>query len=257
MAKPKTCKACGHEFHIDSHYIKEWFNWLMPCPVCYETYCVMKPETERILQRLQFMWLGVCNEKNKEIYYKKMYHILNSYTQSLIKKHYSNLITSQEMLEEKSMDAVHFLLEEYHKKPGWKITISFGGFLNDKIRQVMFGKIYHETAAVSINYTFDDGNQVDYADKKDLLKDIERHEDKYLTAKYFSELLFNYEKECEDKRENFLRLLSLNFFLNYGERKADNFFRVYGRYGKIRYEESIMLLKHELLRLHKETARDE
>jgi hypothetical protein len=253
MAKPKTCKACGYEFHIHSDYIRDWFELLMPCPVCNETFCVMKPDTERILQRLQFMYLGAGIKNNKEKYYNEMYKILVSYTQSLIKGHFSNRITSMEMLEEKSIDAVHFLFEEYLKNSNFRITISFGGFLLDKIRQVLFGKKYHDSGQVSINYTFDDGNEVEYEDKKDLLKEIEDHQNKYLLSNYFTNLIFSYESECEDKRENFLRLLAFDYFMRYGERKADNFFKAFGRYGKSRYEETILLFKHELRRNHRET----
>ncbi len=252
MAKPKTCKSCGYEFHIEQEDMKKWKNWLMVCPKCLETFSVMKPETERILQRLQYMYFG-SNEKNKRIYIKKIYEMYVDYTQSLIKKHYSNLITSQDFLDEKSREAVHFVIEETFSI-NEKIQISFGGYVLHKIRQVLFGKPYHETGSVSINYDYDDGNQVQYQDTKDLLNDIEKHQDKKLTAKYTCDLIFGYERECEDKRENFLRLIALNFFLNQGERKVDNFFKTFGRYGKIKYEETIMLLRHELKRVQKESG---
>jgi len=253
MAKPKTCKACKYEFHIAPEYMKKWRNYLMVCPRCLETFCVMKPETERTLQRLQYRYCGSSGRVQQKIY-DELYIILLSYCQSLIKKHYSNLITDSYFLEEKSIDAVHFLLEEFLKYKNYRITISFGGFLQYKIKQVIFGKIYHDTAPVSLNFEMDDGNQIQYEDKKDLLKDIEHHEDKNLTAEYCSNLIINYAQHCEDKRENFLRLIAFKFFLAFGEKIADNFFRVFGRYGKQRYEETIMLLKHELKRLHKESG---
>jgi len=252
MAKPKTCKACKYEFLIAPEYMKKWRNYLMVCPNCLETFCVMKPETERTLQRLQYMYFG-SNEKNGRILFGEIYGIYLKYTQSLIKKNYSNLITSQEFLKEKTQEAVHYALESTILK-GKHIQISFGGVVSDKIKQVFFTKPFRDTAPVSLNFEMDDGNQIQYEDKKDLLKDIEQHEDKNLTAEYCSNLIINYSQYCEDKRENFLRLIAFKFFLAFGEKKADNFFRIFGRYGKQRYEETIMLLKHELKRLHKESG---
>lgn len=252
MAKPKTCKSCGHEFFIDDQYYSNWKNFLMPCPKCSETFCVMKPLAERDLQRLQYRYKGCTSEKLKTYFYNQMYTLLIEYTKSLILKHYSNLIDSSETLDEKASDAVHFLLEEYLKNISFNFDISFGGFLIDKIRQVMFSKKYHNAGTYSLNYKFSDDNEVEWEDTKDYLHDIEKKQDTGLTVSYLINLIINYKKECNDRRENVRRLLAVNFFLTHGERKVDNFFRVYGRYGKMRYEETIMLLKHELKRLEKD-----
>lgn len=256
MSKPKTCKACNYEFYIEQAYIKEWYDALMFCPNCFETFCVMKPETERILQRKQYMYLGCLNKKLKENYFKDMYNILVSYTQSLILKKFSKMLYSPETLEEKAFDALHLILEKYAEDEHYKIHTSFGGYLNDKINEVFLHKRFYTPKNISLNFKFEDGNEIEYEDEKNLLKDIEKNQDKRLLAKYITNLIFNYEKECEDKRENFLRLLAVNYFLNFGENKVDKFFRTYGRYGKSKYEETIMLIKHELRRLYKENSRD-
>jgi hypothetical protein len=98
------------------------------------------PETEKTLQILQENFLI----SRQEVYINKMYKILFNYAKSLLIKNFRPYLVDIKDLKYKAHLAVTELIIQYYLRAadGWKIGSSFGSYLTDKIRQVVFSKKY-------------------------------------------------------------------------------------------------------------------
>lgn len=141
-----TCALCGQ--------VVSYTHGEKPdvCPHCHQEDYI-KPKTETRLFRLQDQWLAT---KDKEIL-GSMYVLMSEYTQSLIKKSLPNTFTYHyDLIEEKASDAVNLIIDYYISKPHFKIEKSFGGYINTKIREVLWNKKdqeedNHESIYQSVN----------------------------------------------------------------------------------------------------------
>lgn len=243
-----TCRICNHKFRILQEDRQKWQIGKLYCPSCNELYCVL-PDTERQLRILQDKFF---ESNRQEKYMTQMYKILLPYTKSLLLKSFPAAIKSNEEADEKSHQAVSYLIEEYYAKPMYKIDISFGGMILYKIKQALYGKAEQQEDAISLDFQFEDGNQVEYEDKKNkLYEQIENEHDKYLICKYISDILFSIGHFLDSTQEAYIMELCLYLFFMKGEKKVDNFFKVFGREGKLPYLYALDILKKELEKLCK------
>lgn len=263
--KPITCQLCGFKFSmIDPEKRKEWYESNFICPSCGESY-VMLPETERILRKLQDSYFA-CNRNDK--YLTEMYKILLSYSKSLLKKHFANRLHDFEgALDYYAHTASQLLVMRYLQKDDFIITVSFGQFLMKKILESIFGKFEHSLfgdvvigkdkkgeivkgSVDTINFIFEDGNTVDYEDKKkSLLNNIEEVEDKKSLCLFLCQLIFDIKSKCYSRSENYARLMAVEHFLTtQKELWTDRLFELYGREGKETYDCTMQLIKTYLMK---------
>jgi len=220
------------------------------CPNCNIQYC-NKNDTERFLFMTQDLYIDKQFDKNKFI--SKIYETLNEYTRSLILKDFRHRLHEAEDLDYYTCQAVHYFLIYFLEDDNFIVQMSFSGLMYHKIREVMGEKVNLPSAELTLNFVFEDDTEVEYEDiKKDFHTQIEEYEDKLTLFKYVKSLIFAVEDLCNDKRENFIRLQSIHHYLKYGEKRVDYLFKNYGRYGKIKYEETLELLHTELKRLWKQ-----
>jgi len=246
--RPPTCKICKNTFEIRDK--EKWRLNKLICPLCGELYCTL-PVTERQLRKLQDLYF----EKNRDPkIFNEMIKIMKIYTASMIKKFFSKRLTFDDALDYYSHNAVSYLVEEYLEDPEFKIDISFGGFIIDKIKQVIFGKKEHACGSESLNYEFEDGNEIQYEDTKhNYIEKIEQEE----SRKEMSQRLYDFVIEANkfySPRENYIRLLMINNYLSKGEIIVDKFFTAYGdRTGKLAYMKTLEILKSEIVNLIRES----
>jgi len=245
--KPIECKYCKKKFKINSkEKRKEWADKKFLCPHCNIDYCVF-PETERTLQHIQNKY----RENREHKYLKQIIEILTSYAESLIKKHYINLIKDKSLLSYYASSAVSLLIEaDYLKKKNFYIEVSFGSRLRQKCLQAIAGakeSLERTLPEDSLDYMFDDGNFVEHADtSKTLIESVEAEEEKTLLLQRLCDIIFEIGLECESDRENYIRLLNVYNYLRSGEKAIDDFFGLYGRYGKEKVLQTLNILKCEL-----------
>lgn len=240
--KPITCRLCGHIFKIHADAKAAWREDKIRCPSCRESYCCIPP-TEKQLRELQDLFY---DSGRNEKYMKEIYEILYLYSQSLILKSYSNLVSSKQELEYFGYMATSFVIEEYYKNINFVILDSFGGFLIHKIRQAIWGKHEHSTGDFSINKEDANGKVLQIADSKNPLGDIERQEDTNILIRDLCLMVFEFENFCVSKYENYVRVLNLWLFLTKGEAATDKFFYLYGRHAKNSLYKTLEILKKEL-----------
>jgi len=244
--RPVECKKCNHSF------INEEDNKIcIVCPSCGIDYC-NKNDTERGLFKIQEFYIN--RQISKDVFITKIYDTLIEYTQSLILKSFRHRLRYSEDLENYSRQAVHYLLIYFLEDDSFIINSSFSGMIFHKIRQSLNEKDIHDCAELTLDFLFDDEHKIEYEDTtKDVLTEIENYEDKYILFRYIKTIIFAMEKTCNDKRENFIRLMAIHHYIKYGEKKVDDLFKRYSHYGKIKYEETLQLLHKELKRLYDET----
>lgn len=246
--RPIECQKCKHNFV--SKKDKE-INVI--CPVCNINYC-NKNDTERFLFLTQDLYLKGTYTKNQFI--TKIYNVLCTYTKSLILGNFRKRLVNPDDLEDYVTQAVHFFLIYFLKNDSFFIDTSFSGMIFHKIKQAMKNensKKPKDVVEITLNYFFEDDSEVEYEDTtKDCLKEIEEYEDKIRLYEFVKNLIFKMGDFCNDNRENFLRIIAIHHYLKYGEKKADNLFKFYSRYGKIQYERTVKLLYEELKRLYSE-----
>jgi hypothetical protein len=177
-----------------------------------------------------------------------------AYVTSLILNNFKSRIQDEEELKIYTCQAVHYFYIYYLEDDNFIITDSFSGMVFHKIRQAINEKSNHAVAEYSINFMLEDGNEIDYEDNtKGVTEEIEQYDAKLNILKHIIKFINEFEVLCNNKRENFLRLQAIYHYLTYGEKKADNLFKNYGRFGKIKYEQTLEYLHKELLNLHKES----
>ena len=243
--RPVECKKCGHSFiNNDDNKIN------IICPSCNIDYC-NKNDTERNLFKIQEFYID--KRISKDVFISKIYDILIEYTKSLILKSFRFRLRQPEDLEYYARQAVHYSLIYFLEDDTFHIVSSFSGMIFHKIRQALNEKEIHDCAELTLDFLFDDEHKVEYEDTaKDVLSEIEDYEDKYILFKYIKNLIFAMDNICNDKRENFIRLMAIHHYIKYGEKKVDELFKNYSHYGKIKYEETLRLLHKELKRLYNE-----
>ena len=169
-----TCKYCKSKFQLYGEEKDQWKKLKYPCPTCGEIYCILPP-TEKELRLLQEEYQKTKNKKT----FNQMIKLFYSYTESLIKKHFSNRLTFEGALEYYTHNSVTKFVEYYLKDSDFTVGISFAGLLMHKIRETIFSKKEKPSAPISLDFEFDDGNTVEYQDtKKSELDIIEDEENK-------------------------------------------------------------------------------
>lgn len=129
----RTCAYCGKTV--------EYYHSEKPeyCPFC-SAYNYIKPDTETKLFLLQKSYFE--HGRDNEIL-GKMYLILREYAKSMIKTELKrNQMTryTYDDIDMKASDAATLLLEYYLTKPAFKIEQSFGGYLDNKVKQALYNK---------------------------------------------------------------------------------------------------------------------
>jgi len=205
-------------------------------------------DTEKELQIIQAKY----RETNDIKYLREMHAILLSYAESIIKKHYINKINDKELLPIYAQSAVSLLIEsDFVKKKDFYIDTSFGKRLQQKcIQAIDSDKESYERGLPddSLDYKFElDGHQALYEDnKKSIIDVIEENEEKISLCEKICNMIFEVREYTDSPYENYVRLLNVYNYLENGEIAVDNFFKVYGRYGKYKTMQTLNMVKNEL-----------
>ena len=246
--RPIECRYCGAKFKIiNKEERKQWIENLFPCPSCNILYSYMT-EIEKQLQIIQAKFK---NNNKDEKYLKEMFDVLVVYAESIIKKHYINEIYDKSLLSTYAKSAASLLIEsDFYKKENFSINSSFGSRLQKKCIQALRSKKEsYERISIddSLDYIFQDGNYIEHEDKStnEFIK-IEQQEEKILLLQKICKMIFEFENYCESQFENYVRLINILNYLRGGERAIDNFFEVYGRYGKYKTLQSLSMIKKEI-----------
>jgi phage FluMu protein Com len=236
------CKKCNNKF------VNNTEDKNIICPQCKIQYC-NKSDTERFLFLAQDEYLSGKVSKNNFII--KIYRVMISYAQSMLLQLFRNRLHDSEDLDYYSCQACHFFFMYFLEDDNFYVDNSFSGLLFHKLRQAMNEKSNRNLTDFTLDYVQADGSNTIYKDdKKDFLSDFINYENKIYLYNFFKDLIFDFEVICNDKRENFIRLQALHHFLVFGEKTADNLFKVYSRYGKIKYEETLDLLYKEMTKMY-------
>lgn len=249
-----TCKICGHQWKFKPGERDNWTQNKMLCPVCKKLYCVL-PLTERKLREIQDQYL--IERSNKQI--DEMFSILKNYAESIIKKKFIKSPHFKiDQLDEYAHDSATKVIEQFLIKKEFKIKKSFGKYLDYKIKERLFGKIYHDVGEESLDYKFEDGKLIEFEDNKNTyFNDLEMDDSKNNLCDYIVNLIFDIEDWCSCKKENYIRLLNVSNFLYYGENLPSKFFKLYKKeqndskedkhLGKYIYTKTIDTVRLELL----------
>ena len=246
--RPTTCRYCKHKFHVTDKII--WEQEKHTCPECAEIWSD-KPETERMLMILQDEYFKKRSRKILD----EMVNLLTSYCESLIKKSFSNKIQEPGKCEYFAHAAVSFLIEGYLNPdtPEFRVQSSFAGMLFPKIQQAIFGKQEYDCAHETLDFEFEDGNQVVYEDnKKSIFNSLQdRHSKEQLISK-LCELIFGIENYCTQE-ENYIILLNIRNYIIGGEKYTDRFFNnSKSKVGKFKFLKSLGMIRDELIKMDRE-----
>ena len=144
MKYEKICVYCTKEV--------EYFHGKKPsiCPHCGAS-DYTKPPTETKLFILQDLYLK--NRDNKHL--TEMFVILKSYAVSLIKRVLpKDFIYHYDQVEEKAQDAATAFIEYYLVHEDFKVEKSFGGYLQWKVKEVLWNKkLQREEDHESLNFS--------------------------------------------------------------------------------------------------------
>jgi len=125
-----TCAYCGNEITFRHS------NKPKKCPYCGSTN-FRKPKTETQLFHLQRKYL----DEHKESALGDIYLILVDYARSIIKKSLPREFTYHyELIDEKASDAATLFIEQYLAKSEFRVENSFGGYLQRKVKEVLWNK---------------------------------------------------------------------------------------------------------------------
>lgn len=246
----KTCKICGYEFKIFGIENRmKWEENKYICPNCKGLYCD-KPKTERDLMILQDNYLLSRSEE----YLLEIIDILTSYTQSIIKKYFSKSIDKHNTLEIITHKTVSLLVEGYLSKENYKVWGSFKGMIVPKVKQALWEKKEHDIDADSLDFEFEDGTSVSYADcKKTEIESLQELDHKKDLANKLSYLTFKISDYCSSEYEDYIRLLNVMNYLEGGETYPELFFKMSNdRTGKLKYMQTLELIRKTLLQMEVE-----
>jgi len=242
--KPIVCKYCKHTFKIaDIELKQQWQNNNCHCPRCNEEWAVLPP-TERKLKYLQADYLNNRCEETIVPFIR----LLDIYCQSIIKKTYKIYLTYEGSLEYYSYNAVTALIEEYLSREDFRIDISFGGYMIWKIKQAIFHPSELESAHVSLDFEFEDGNNLHQMIPcdKGVLDKIENEQYNNSLYNKIIGIIEGVEEYCKNSYEDYIRTISINLYFKEGETAFDKLFQAFGREGKMIAMQTIDLLRKEL-----------
>lgn len=246
------CRFCKSKIDFKDKIEKEnWKDNGFKCTSCNKKWCIL-PNTEIKLFQIQEKFL----KNKKEEYAVQLYNILLPYTKSTLLKYFSKVISSPDDLDYFAKNAVSLILEEYYRTDiSFQVLRSFGGLINYKIKEVLYGtktrgkfpkdKDGKFLPIISLNWEFDDGNEVIYSGNKDSIIEFEDKFNRFHLCEYLSNLIFAMDNYCS--YENYYPMLvGVNLFLSKGINFANNFFRQYGRKGKETFDKIIDILQNEI-----------
>lgn len=248
--KPITCKYCNETFRFITKQEKE--QWRLNnciCPHCSEEWSILPP-TERKLKYLQAQYLITRNEKD----FVALLQLMYIYTQSLIKKKFAKALKFEGALVYYTNETITIMVEEYLSKPNFKLDISFGAFLIIKARQAIYNPKQFLDQHTSLDYQFEDGNNLHELigdNKKDAHTVLEETENKKILAQETIDIINGISHYVTDPYEDYIRLVSMNVYLQKGESAFDNLFNAFrygndGRKGKEISQKALDKLKEEL-----------
>jgi hypothetical protein len=238
------CSTCRERF-IPEDPFKWWNTDDGVCLCCGEIFCSLPP-TEKQLFILQSKYFNV--DQNPE-HLGKIYEYLLLYSKSLILKFYQSYIQKNHIeLEDLSHIVSSLIIEDICAKHK-KVQTSFATMLIFKIKYCLFGNFYnHRTKAMEVSINIVDEDNKEFFELKSPDNQYELFEEKensmYLKARVLK-MIFQAEDYCTP-RENMMRLIALNRFLNKGESASDKLFNLYDRIGKLRFEQTLKVIKAEI-----------
>ena len=100
--------------------------------------------TEERLQEYQYILLSLRDntdyDSKKQVRFavRKMYKYIRKYAKSLLLKNFRSYILDVQDLNKKAYLVAKEVLMQYYKRPEFKITASFGGYIGAKTKQIMF-----------------------------------------------------------------------------------------------------------------------
>lgn len=242
--RPIKCKYCRGQFRFSKREKKLWKNKNYICPLCKTDLCCLPP-TERDLMKLQEVYLKT---REREVL-GKMYEILKSYADSIIKKRIL-YITDKWDREKHAHCAAWYLIEHYYNDPLFHIQVSFGAYLGHTIKQAVFDK-EDKRPTISLDLENDESKKIfDIPSEKDVIRDIEIKKDHQYLLDYMSKFIFDMGEYSSNSEDEFHRLLGLKIFFRNGERLSDRYFQKFERKGKIQFDKSLEIIKKELFRLN-------
>ena len=243
--KPLKCRYCDKTFKIENiEKKKKWSANECICPICGELWCTL-PKTERELKYLQQTYLGTREDDDFLPFLRLMYR----YCQSLIKKNYSRKLTFDGALDYYANEAITFMVEEFLNKPEFKIELSFGGYIMFKIKQTIFNKADFVDEHVSLDFEFEDGNnlhEIIASNSQDIIARIEEDEDIRILGKTVVGLIEGVSAFCTDPYDDYIRTVSCYIYMTNGELGFDKVFQAFGRRGKEIAQKTLDILRSEL-----------
>jgi len=244
--KPIKCRYCGEIFKIpDKTEKKTWQDSNCLCLFCGEEWCILPP-TERKLKYVQEEYLETRDQKALEL----LIAIMLNYTESILKKKFQPALNFEDALEYYAHTAVSFLVEEYLSKPTFMIETSFAGYIIFKIRQALYGKNTHTIEDISLDYTFEDDNNLHelIADDKCVLNQLEQ--DEYIQKLYerICNIIEGISNYTDNNYNDYVRILSVHSYFKKGEFAFDRIFQAFGRKGKLISMKTLDILKKELIK---------
>lgn len=216
-----------------------------------------KPKTERVLFELQEEYLKTRNDK----ILLEMFEIIEKYTASLIKKKCINKFTlSASEISEKAFTAATLLLEQYLHKPEFLIDDSFAGYLNWKIREVLW-KYADDEMNESLNKLLsEDSSTSSLLDMQSSFNFKSVFDNNYKNNVFIIEEINKILKDIsvticmhnshDEYRKSILCLIAFKHFINNDSKKLDILFEVYGS-SFIIYFDKIKESLYELYKLYK------
>jgi hypothetical protein len=167
LGRPITCGICKTKFHKKSDKERKiWRENKLECPSCGAKYSCL-PKQERQLMILQDEYF----DKKDNNLIGEMYKILYPYAKSLAYKKFRGVM-NDEYHEEFAHEASILLLQGYYKyADSFRITTSFGGYLQHRFLQIPIDEMKTE---VSLNDLNDDNKEYFQLESPiDLAKDDE------------------------------------------------------------------------------------
>lgn len=245
------CKSCLSPLSPPSIYRAGEWKKSYHCPVCGKAYG-LSDITELILQEVQSFYVA---SNRDTLYLQEMYFILKRYARSIILNNFYSLTLTPDNLEVYSHTAASFIIEDYCRKPEYRIHSSFGKILYHKARQAIYEKKERMIEDISLDASLNEiGNLICDSDIVD--DHVSKSEDKVhlqMIRDCILNIIFGFDQVCNTKFDNFIRLLVVRNKLKLGDR-ADIFFSTFGhRRGKDEVMETFNIIKWELQNSYKET----
>lgn len=248
-----TCALCGK--------VVSYIHGEKPelCPYCnQEDY--IKPKTETRLFRLQDQWLDT---RDKEVL-GSMYLIMVEYAQSLIKKSLPpTFIYHYDKVDEKASDAANLIIDYYLSKPHFKIEKSFGGYINTKIREVLWNKKdQEEDNHESIYQVVSDDVDKEILEVTDVLglnslfgnfeEYVQRERDKDYMLQGLKSIVKSISERIKNDHGNYYQIITL-VGINYFIRNQSDMIKFYDIYKDEKVKQLIdksMLIVYEFIKEH-------